>query len=354
MCIIVYKPAGVDMPNYDILNNCFENNPDGCGLMYQAPEEDKVIINKGFMHFADLLSAIAHIERQINIIDVDVVLHFRLATQGGVNAGNCHPFPISKKVDDLKATDIGTRVGIAHNGIISFCSERGVKAGYPTPTLSDTQIFVKDYLGAMSTYALFNKAMGKIVKQATNSKFAVMSDTKTILIGDFIEDGGIYYSNTSYKASRWEWSKPIARYSQNTISLVDNTNNKNSPYLCDICGTVQDDVVDIEGVRFCMQCLEGCYDDEDLMEDILSSYTCECCGKTTKNLHLLDGLLICSDCYDEYWNNEQEGNFNYDYAPADYACVVCGKRGMSETYLDKDGYRYCKKCYDAEFGLRIK
>jgi hypothetical protein len=51
MCIIVYKPKGIELPKEDILKNCFDNNADGAGYMYA--HKGKVLIHKGFMDWED-------------------------------------------------------------------------------------------------------------------------------------------------------------------------------------------------------------------------------------------------------------------------------------------------------------
>ena len=47
MCIIVVKPAMVEMPKMEILKRCFENNNDGAGFAYRLPDSE-VHYQKGF------------------------------------------------------------------------------------------------------------------------------------------------------------------------------------------------------------------------------------------------------------------------------------------------------------------
>ena len=54
MCIIVAKEKGVAMPEMNILKTCFENNPDGAGVMWN--ENNKVEIRKGFMRWSEFES----------------------------------------------------------------------------------------------------------------------------------------------------------------------------------------------------------------------------------------------------------------------------------------------------------
>lgn len=199
MCIIVYKPQGIIMPKNNILENCFDSNPDGAGYMYQDYNSKKVIINKGFMSFDSFITTIENLSNNIDITAVNLVMHFRYATQGSIIPENSHPFPITDKVKNLKALSITVNTAMVHNGIIPFCSDYNNKN-----KLSDTQIFIKDYLSKMNNSILFNPAVLALIEESTNSKFIFMNNNNKIeLIGRFIEDRGIYYSNDTYKKSRW-------------------------------------------------------------------------------------------------------------------------------------------------------
>ena len=48
MCIAIGKPIGVDVPNDEILTNCFNNNPDGAGFAFNYNNE--VVIKKSTIH----------------------------------------------------------------------------------------------------------------------------------------------------------------------------------------------------------------------------------------------------------------------------------------------------------------
>lgn len=196
MCIIVYKPAGVPMPSNDILYNCFFNNPDGAGIMF--PWGNEVIIRKGFMSYNALLEGISAVLNETHgssLKNLEVVLHFRYATHGNICPQNCHPFPCASSIYELKQLSLSTSIGIAHNGIISFCSTTHKQK---RSKLSDTQVFIRDYLSHLPDKDLFNSVIQDLIFKATNSKFAIMSPKKTELIGRFIKHRGVFYSNDSY------------------------------------------------------------------------------------------------------------------------------------------------------------
>lgn len=154
-----------------------------------------VRILKGFMRFPDLLESLLSIKREVkSITDIDMVIHFRFATQGSICAPNCHPFPCSSNEKDLRSLSFSALTGIAHNGVINFCSSK------KRSKLSDTQIFIRDYLSRIPYRELHNSAIKKLIYEATNSKFAIMSQRGVDLIGPFVEHKGIFYSNSSFMA----------------------------------------------------------------------------------------------------------------------------------------------------------
>jgi predicted glutamine amidotransferase len=211
------------MPDYNILMNCFDSNPDGAGYMYQDHNSNKVIINKGFMSFDSFITAIENLSNNIDITASSLVIHFRYATQGSINPANCHPFPITTKIKQLQQTNITANTAIVHNGVIPFCSNYNSKN-----KLSDTQIFIRDYLSKMDNSTLFNPAVLALIKESTGSKFAIMGNNRIELIGDFIEDQGVYYSNDTYKKTRWY--KTLKSKNSKKISMYPITD------YCEYCG----------------------------------------------------------------------------------------------------------------------
>ena len=99
MCVVVYKPKNKEMPSEKTLLDCFLANPDGAGYMFQ--KDNKVKIKKGFMTFKAFYDSLVKDYAETGK-NTDYVLHFRISTQGGVNKPLCHPYPVSKNMDDLK------------------------------------------------------------------------------------------------------------------------------------------------------------------------------------------------------------------------------------------------------------
>jgi predicted glutamine amidotransferase len=193
MCIIVYKPAGVQMPSSGGLRNAFEANPDGAGFMYVR--NGAVHVRKGLMTYHDLKDALASAHLRP---EEPVVVHMRIATHGAVSPAMCHPFPITSDESMLTAPTVKTRLALAHNGVIAADVGAYKRFGQN----SDTYRFVRDiaslYMRKVTWYQ--DKNLVTLTKRLADSKLAIMgADGHVELIGDFVTEDGIYYSNTSYK-----------------------------------------------------------------------------------------------------------------------------------------------------------
>lgn len=184
MCIIVYKTAGIELPADHILQVCFENNPHGAGFMYRDGN-NKIQIRKGFTTAKKLLKSL---HREIVSKEIDCAIHFRIATHGKICRANSHPFPITANKADLQKLTMECNRALVHNGILS---------GYGTLNgdMSDSGFFAK-MLYPCNTDEQYKSALNR---HNQSSKFVVMTNTATFISGDFIEDNGIRYSNTSYK-----------------------------------------------------------------------------------------------------------------------------------------------------------
>lgn len=189
-CIIVYKPVGIESPTWATLHNCFDYNSDGAGFMYA--ENGKVYIQKGFMSWNSFKRAFKPFK---NRTDLPLVIHFRITTHGGTEKGLCHPFPLSSKTEELKATKSETEIGIAHNGFISMTS-------YASKGASDTSEFIRKYASTIITNPQWyqNPNANRVLAEVIGSKMLVLSnDGHGEVVGSgWIEENGVMFSNNSY------------------------------------------------------------------------------------------------------------------------------------------------------------
>ena len=223
MCIIVAKPKGVKMPSNEIFRNCFMNNNDGAGLMYANPKTGMIEIEKGFMTWASFETRLEELKSKYNNFkDMNFVAHFRIGTQGKNDEHTCHPFPISSKDKLLRKVRLTTDMGFVHNGILSDYSNRSYDYKTRTYTttktlLSDTQLFIKHQLNSyksLNRNFLKNKQVRDFIARyagENSSKFAFIDKGDNLyLFGNFTEDEGVYYSNSSYSYSGY--SKYISNH----------------------------------------------------------------------------------------------------------------------------------------------
>lgn len=189
MCVIIIKKKGIPMPSKESLERCWKVNPDGAGFSIKHPHQE-VHYQKGFSNFESFYNAV----KKFNMDD-EVVMHFRIATQGGVNPPMTHPFKLSEKKSDM--FDLKGRGPVLfHNGIIKLTSTQEVKTNFPNE--SDTSVFVRKFAtplfksNGISYLAL--EGIGNLV--GYYNKIVVHSDKGLYAIGHFIKgDDGCLYSN---------------------------------------------------------------------------------------------------------------------------------------------------------------
>lgn len=159
---------------------------------------NKVHIEKGFMDYYSFKYALKQ-ARKITGDNVPYILHFRISTQGGERKDCTHPYMLSSNMNDLRKLKCDCEIGIAHNGIISLTTSYTKKLDY-----NDTMQFITDYLSLIIDSKDYYKDKNKITlieRLASGNRFAILDNTGHCeLIGNgWINDNGIWYSNTSYK-----------------------------------------------------------------------------------------------------------------------------------------------------------
>ena len=205
MCIIVYKPKSKNISK-KILKNCWESNPDSAGFMFASG--GILQIHKGFMEFKDFNKDFRECERQFN---ENYVLHFRIATDGGISKDNSHPFYINDSI------------GFAHNGILSCMNTP--KAS----TKSDTALFCELVLQKLPANFLELKEYHILLESTAdseNSKFTFLTNEGLCYIfaeEEGVWDKGIWYSNDGFKDDYGCVWKPYKgwKYSRGAVNLAD-------------------------------------------------------------------------------------------------------------------------------------
>ena len=163
MCVIIYKPKGIEMPGKEILAKINRHNHDGYGFV-STKHSFKT------MYYGKFLN---HLQRVR--IDEDCIIHFRLATHGDKCRTNCHPF-----------SECG--VYFAHNGVLPITPMTG-------KTDSETA-FRRIVYPAIARYGYHSDEADNIINSIIGlSRFALMYNGEVRLFGDYTVLDGIYFSN---------------------------------------------------------------------------------------------------------------------------------------------------------------
>lgn len=186
MCLAIYKPANVT-PDWTRLETGMCYNSDGAG--FAVAVDGQLIVEKGFFKFSDFKKALEPFGEHAAII------HFRLATHGGKNKRNCHPFALA----DFGGPDDHEQVAVIHNGIF-------YQAANDKKEWSDTWHVCRDVLHPMwlSDPSLFYKpeviALGDGFVGASNKLVFLNSKGEFCIWGEYNGhwDAGCWWSNKSY------------------------------------------------------------------------------------------------------------------------------------------------------------
>lgn len=188
MCVIAIQPRGNRISRQE-LKNCWDNNSHGAGLMYS--DNGKIIVNKEMSSFDKFMTYVEEASKH----DSAVVIHFRIATSGGINDYNCHPFRVHKNLY------------FCHNGILDIDVPVGSKE-------NDTQIFNNNLMKPLPYNFYKNNAIMNVLEYTIGSgnKFVFLDDKGDYYIlneqaGEWSENGA-WFSNTSYKREKVVYSKP--------------------------------------------------------------------------------------------------------------------------------------------------
>lgn len=180
MCIAIYKPADKRLSK-ELLETCWEANPDGAGFMYT--HNGKLKIKKGFMTFDRFWASFNNLQHKI------AVIHFRFKTHGEADEENTHPFFVSPTM------------GFVHNGIINAVSTVSNKK------MSDTWHFNESILKPLfdlSPDFIDTAAVQELIQHYIGySKLIFLDDKDNVWIVNEdkgVWDDGVWYSNSGYLA----------------------------------------------------------------------------------------------------------------------------------------------------------
>ena len=207
-----------------------------------------------------------------------VIMHFRYATHGRIDTGNCQPFPLSKMPSQLRAMAMDdVPMAVCHNGVIPenrISNPRFFQYGghgainvASVQKLSDSAEFIRDFMARMGVGILGNPAVMDLIAEFTDSKFAYLTKNKLYTIGEFVEEDNLLYSNNSYKDIKF----------YNTSFIDDWDMDDSSRFLYHHYPTQP-------GEKLTTSTIEN-------------ATRCDVCGDTTDNLHEIEEAAVCDECY---------------------------------------------------------
>ena len=118
----------------------------------------------------------------------DVVIHFRIATSGGVTPQKTHPFEITSSYKKMEALQGTCKNVFFHNGVMS---------DFASTKYSDTQNYCAMILSTIKDLERQPVLIDYLARKE-NSKFAIMTKNNVILGNDFLTDGNMIVSNKNY------------------------------------------------------------------------------------------------------------------------------------------------------------
>jgi hypothetical protein len=220
MCIAIYQDAGATLTE-DEIRTSWKSNPDGGGLAY-IDDCGKICTFKS-MKLKPLLE---EYERVVTMFGQHspMLVHFRIATHGGVNEFNCHPFMVNDNI------------AMIHNGIIPVLMDK-------KDPRSDTRVFAEEYLTKLPVGWLDDDYMFDMVEEYIGQSKLVFLSTETRergyianeRMGHWNDSKSIWFSNKSY-CSFGQMKPMTGWYQPSVVSQFDQYVNEDPELgLCKFC-----------------------------------------------------------------------------------------------------------------------
>ena len=206
MCVIAVSPIGEKVPR-EVFERMWRSNDDGFGMMYRA--RDGVAILKGLLDMEEAWEAYSQLPER-----VPHVLHFRLATHGGVKPELTHPFVVHEE-SPLVQAGVSERPVLAHNGVWSLHALKQKEVQLEGP-VSDTRVLAA-WLGRLAKKRPIKEVLKERYYEVLSAGRVVVVDPATWrlhLVGHWIREGDFLFSNHSFRENLyalsgvcdWKWT----------------------------------------------------------------------------------------------------------------------------------------------------
>ena len=209
MCVIAVSPTGekVDKATF---GRMWRSNNDGFGMMYRSRNGAAIV--KGLLDEQEAWEAYDGLPE-----GVPHVLHFRLATHGGVSPELTHPFLVHEESPLVQAGVVCEPV-LAHNGVWSLhaSKEREVRLSGP---VSDTRVLAA-WLGKLAKERPIKEVLEKHLYEVASAGRVVIIEPTTwrfYLVGSWIREGSFLFSNHSFQESLYDYALPRVTCNWGTV-----------------------------------------------------------------------------------------------------------------------------------------
>jgi hypothetical protein len=211
-----------EYPKKDMLDSAEALNKDGGGFSWIDSAKGTVRWEKG-MHVTSQF-IMDTIEREN--VQLPIIIHFRIATHGGVNNELCHPFAVSaENNEDLEPTGQDTEGVLFHNGVWSDWNSVAMKVllndketKLPSGNFSDSRMM-----------AWLIRHLGNNYLQLIDEKVALMTPNGIIRYGKgWSMEGKVDCSNTHWKwrGQNNKWSSTNSKGSSQSTTINDYLSSK--------------------------------------------------------------------------------------------------------------------------------
>lgn len=181
MCIAILKPEKINIKK-DILKNCFLHHYDGAGFAVHNPEDNSLIVKKGFFSFEDFWNAYKPFE------NMKMLIHFRWATHGKHDEENCHPF------------NVNDNIAFVHNGQIKnvriwnkdFSDTWHFNEAILKPIIKDFPTILKNKIFCLLLENYIEKG-SKLIFLDNEGNHCIVNEAQGVW------DSGCWFSNETYE-----------------------------------------------------------------------------------------------------------------------------------------------------------
>lgn len=208
MCVAVVL-MDEDRPTLDELQRMEWQNDDGAGVGWYEG---------GVCHWVKGIKA-ESVDKLIETLPRPVFIHFRYSTAGGTRPELCHPFPVTRAARlDLSGE---AKSILMHNGHWSKWTQVAARRQLPKGPWSDTRLLA--WLARRDVRWLAREAddYGKVAHMT--------KDGEVMLYGKWEKEGGIYYSNTYWRA-KFKWGELTDSCSVNWDASYTDTFDSDEEY----------------------------------------------------------------------------------------------------------------------------